>query len=56
VFQHTVEPAAKGSELRVHITMDGPLAFVWSRVMGAGFRETAQGDLDRLVRIVEQQP
>ncbi len=54
VFQHTVEPAASGTELRVQITMRGPLTFLWSKIMGAGFRESAQADLDRLVRMVEQ--
>jgi len=34
--------------------MDGPLAFVWSTIMGGGFCESAQRDLDRLVGIVEQ--
>ncbi|MGI8887389.1 MAG: SRPBCC family protein [Nocardioidaceae bacterium] len=54
VFQHTVESAASGSDLRVQITMRGPLTFLWSNIMGAGFRESAQADLDRLVRMVEQ--
>ena len=54
MFQHTVEPAASGTELRVQITMRGPLTFLWSKIMGAGFRESAQADLDRLVRMVEQ--
>jgi hypothetical protein len=38
----------------LQVTMDGPLAFVWSKIMGGGFRESAQRDLDRLVAIVEQ--
>lgn len=54
VFQHTVEPAEHGCELRVRVTMGGPLTFVWSRIMGGGFRESVTADLDRLVRIVEQ--
>jgi len=54
VFRHTVEPAAPGCELHVQVTMDGPLAYVWAKIMGGGFRESAQADLDRLVAIVEQ--
>jgi len=54
VFQHTVEPAAPGCELHVLVTMDGPLAFAWSKIMGGGFHESAQADLDRLVAIAEQ--
>lgn len=54
VFQHTVEPTQDGSDLRVLVTMDGPLTFLWARVMGGGFRDSAQADLDRLVGLVEQ--
>lgn len=54
VFRHTVEPAAPGCELHVQVTMDGPLAWVWAKILGGGFRESAQGDLDRLVRLVER--
>ena len=49
VFQHTVEPVEQGSDLRVRITMKGPLAFLWAKVIGGGFRDSAQTDLDRLV-------
>ena len=55
VFQHTVELVAQGSELGVRVTIEGPLAFLWAKVMGGGFRESAQADLDRLVRLMEQQ-
>jgi len=54
VFQHTVEATKDGSDLRVLVTIDGPLAFLWARVMGGGFRDSAQADLERLVRVVEQ--
>ena len=54
VFQHTVEPVEQGSDLRVRITMRGPLAFLWAKILGGGFRDSAQADLDRLVRLVEQ--
>lgn len=55
IFQHTVDPDTQGgSDLRVRITIEGPLAFVWAKVMGGGFRDSAQADLDRLVRLVEQ--
>ena len=55
VFQHTVEPTKGGADLGVLVTIDGPLAMLWSRVLGNGFRDSAQADLDRLVRLVEQQ-
>jgi hypothetical protein len=53
VFRHTVQPADVGSDLSVLVTMAGPLAFLWARVMGGGFRESAQSDLNRLVQLVE---
>ncbi|WP_051551393.1 SRPBCC family protein [Nocardioides sp. URHA0020] len=53
VFQHTAEPTEAGTELGVLVTMSGPLAWLWSRIMGGGFRESAQADLDRLVALVE---
>ena len=54
VFQHTVEPIERGSELRVLITIEGPLALPWTKIMGRSFQDSAQASLDRLVRLVEQ--
>ena len=53
-FQHLVEPASEdgGSRLAVTVTIDGPLSFVWGRVLGAGFRRTVPGDLARLAALV----
>jgi hypothetical protein len=54
VFEHTVQLTEGGSDLSVLVTITGPLALLWARVMGGGFRGSAQTDLDRLVRLVEQ--
>ena len=54
VFQHRATPSGPGCELDVVVTLDGPLAPLWTRVLGPGFRESAQADLDRLVQLVEQ--
>jgi hypothetical protein len=54
VFQHRVERTPTGSELAVRVRMEGPLGGLWAKVMGAGFKESAQADLDRLVDLVEQ--
>lgn len=54
VFQHTVAPDGAGSRLDVRITMSGPLSLLWAKIMGGGFRDAAQADLDRLVALVEQ--
>ncbi len=53
VFQHLVAATPQGCELEVHVSVSGPLARVWAKIMGAGFRESTQADLDRLVGLVE---
>ena len=53
VFQHTARREAETTILDALVTLSGPLAFVWARILGAGFRSSVQADLDRLVRLVE---
>jgi Polyketide cyclase / dehydrase and lipid transport len=53
VFQHLASSAGSGSALSVLVEIGGPLARVWATLMGKGFRESAQADLDRLVALVE---
>jgi hypothetical protein len=53
VFRHTAAVTSDGTDLHVLVTIDGPLARLWAVVMGKGFRESAQADLDRLVAVVE---
>ena len=53
VFQHTAVPSGTGSRLDVLVTMSGPLSWLWAKIMGGGFRDSAQADLDRLVALVE---
>jgi len=55
VFQHLVIADAGVTRLNVGVSMSGPLAWLWSRVMGGGFRESTQADLDRLVALVESE-
>jgi len=31
-------------------------SFLWAKIIGGGFRDSAQSDLDRLVELVEQEP
>jgi len=52
-FQHLVSPVPEGSALEVTIRLSGPLSFLWSRILGPGFRKSAPEDLSRLVAIVE---
>lgn len=53
-FQHTAEAAGDGTRLRVRIWIEGPLARLWARILGSGFRDSAPADLDRLVAIAER--
>lgn len=53
VFQHVAEPSAEGSTLEVCVTLDGPLAWLWARILGRGFRTSVPADLERLVALVE---
>ena len=51
-FQHLVEPATDGgSRLTADVSIRGPLAFVWSRVLGPGFRKSVPADLARLAAL-----
>lgn len=52
-FQHLAESVGGRTVLRVRVTVTGPLARLWSAVLGAGFRTSAPQDLDRLVGLVE---
>ena len=53
VFQHLVDSESGLTRLDVAVSMRGPLAWLWARIMGGGFRESTQSDLDRLVSLVE---
>jgi hypothetical protein len=52
-FDHRVREHENGSSLDVTISMSGPLAWLWRRVLGPGFVKNAQPDLDRLVFVAE---
>lgn len=52
-FRHTVDPDGAGSRVAAEVWLHGPLAAVWARVLGRGFRTSVPDDLRRLVRLVE---
>jgi hypothetical protein len=53
-FRHDVSTTPEGrTAVDVAVTIDGPLAWVWTRILGKGFRASAQPDLDRLVSVAE---
>ena len=53
-FRHLVTtPATGGSAIEVTVTISGPLAWLWTRVLAKSFRANLQPDLDRLVALAE---
>jgi Polyketide cyclase / dehydrase and lipid transport len=53
-FRHTVQPRPDGGcDVRVGITMTGPLARAWNLLLAKGFRTSVQPDLDRLAKAAE---
>jgi hypothetical protein len=53
-FRHIVtSPAEGGSTVEVTVTISGPLAWLWTRILGGGLRAGLQPDLDRLVALAE---
>lgn len=53
VFRHTAARVGDTTTLTARVTIDGPLAWLWARIMGAGFRESVPADLDRLIALAE---
>jgi hypothetical protein len=53
VFQHLARRQGDHTELSVHVTIEGPLGWLWGRILGGGFTTSVPADLDRLVAIVE---
>ncbi len=54
VFRHTARAEGEQTRLDVEVAVHGPLAPLWSLVLGGGFRTSAPADLERLVTLVER--
>jgi polyketide cyclase/dehydrase/lipid transport protein len=53
-FRHTVERLdGGGCEVRVLVTIAGPLGWLWARILGGGMRASTQPDLERLAAVCE---
>ncbi|MGI8645852.1 MAG: SRPBCC family protein [Nocardioides sp.] len=52
-FAHRIDETADGTRLTVSVDIAGPLGFLWRRILGGGFRDSLQADLDRLVATAE---
>jgi uncharacterized membrane protein len=53
VFRHEAHEESGTTRIVAYATVSGPLAFLWTRIVGPNIRADIQGDLDRLVKIVE---
>jgi len=56
-FRHLVERQANGgSRVDVEVTIDGPLAWAWAKILGKGIAESLEPNLHRLAAVVERVP
>jgi Polyketide cyclase / dehydrase and lipid transport len=53
VFAHHVTGTAGGCTVHVQVSMSGPLAWLWNRILGKGLRASVQPDLERLALVAE---
>jgi len=52
-FAHRVHRNDTHTDVRVDVSLAGPLAFVWRRILGKGIAASAQPDLERLAEAAE---
>lgn len=52
-FNHHVEQTNAETVVTHTITMDGPLSWLWVRIMGKGLRDSLQPAVDKLVMLAE---
>jgi len=52
-FSHVVTPITDGCLVDVAITMSGPLAWLWNRILGKGLAASVQPDLEALARAAQ---
>ncbi len=52
-FQHLAEAVNGRTHLSATVTLTGPLAPLWARILGDGFAESVPAALHRLVALVE---
>jgi hypothetical protein len=52
-FSHVVTPTTDGCDVDVAITMSGPLAWLWNRILGKGLAASVQPDLQALAQAAQ---
>jgi hypothetical protein len=55
-FDHRVAAGPEGTTVSVEVSLEGPLAFAWRRILGKGIVASVQPDLNRLARCAEAAP
>ena len=53
-FRHRDSDVERRSDITVAVTIHGLVAPLWNKILGKGFKQNAQADLDRLVATVER--
>lgn len=51
-FAHRLTRTGDTTRIDVEISIEGPLAWLWTRLMGKGLKSAAQPDVDNLVKAV----
>jgi hypothetical protein len=55
-FRHVVAVVPEGTQVRVAVSLTGPLAFLWNAILGKGIKESLQRDLDALAAAAVASP
>jgi hypothetical protein len=55
-FRHLVAVVPEGTEVRVAVSLTGPLAFLWNAILGKGIKESLQRDLEALAAVAVANP
>lgn len=55
-FAHTVAETAAGTVINVRIELDGPLRWLWTKVLGADLAKSIQPDMAGLIAAAESVP
>ena len=52
-FRHLVSTDAEGTHVSVEVSMSGPMAFLWNKILGKGLKASLQKDLELLAEAAE---
>lgn len=53
LFEHVVRPVPEGAEVCVVVSVEGPLAFVWARVLRGSLAQSARSSVTGLIAYLD---